>query len=41
MNTAKDKTADAVLRILGHVDPPEDLYSVLGSDSTTLSLPTT
>ncbi|BCW60288.1 MULTISPECIES: daptide-type RiPP biosynthesis methyltransferase [Micrococcaceae] len=31
MNTAKDKTADAVLRILGHMNPPEDLYSVSGS----------
>ncbi|SDW75314.1 Methyltransferase domain-containing protein [Arthrobacter sp. cf158] len=31
MNTATDKTADAILRVLGHVDPPEDLYSVSGS----------
>lgn len=31
MNTAPDETADAILRILGHVDPPEDLYSVSGS----------
>ncbi len=31
MNTAPDKTADAILRVLGHVDPPEDLYSTSGS----------
>ena len=31
MNIASDKTADAILRVLGHVDPPEDLYSVSGS----------
>ena len=31
MNTAPDETADAILRILGHVDPPEDLYSASGS----------
>ncbi|MEV7606777.1 class I SAM-dependent methyltransferase [Paenarthrobacter sp. NPDC089322] len=31
MNTTPDKTADAILRVLGHVDPPEDLYSVSGS----------
>jgi SAM-dependent methyltransferase len=31
MNPAPDKTADAILRVLGHLDPPEDLYSVSGS----------
>ncbi|MGR0160218.1 daptide-type RiPP biosynthesis methyltransferase [Paenarthrobacter nitroguajacolicus] len=31
MNNAPDKTADAILRILGHMDPPEDLYSAAGS----------
>lgn len=31
MKTAPDKTADAILRVLGHLDPPEDLYSVSGS----------
>ncbi|ABM07626.1 SAM-dependent methyltransferase [Pseudarthrobacter sp. PvP004] len=31
MNIAPDKTADAILRVLGHVDPPEDLYSASGS----------
>ncbi len=31
MNTALDETTDAILRILGHVDPPEDLYSASGS----------
>jgi SAM-dependent methyltransferase len=31
MKTARDKTADAILRVLGHVDPPEDLYSDSGS----------
>ncbi|WP_405473131.1 daptide-type RiPP biosynthesis methyltransferase [Paenarthrobacter ilicis] len=31
MKTAPDKTADAILRVLGHMDPPQDLYSVPGS----------
>ncbi|MCR1161681.1 class I SAM-dependent methyltransferase [Paenarthrobacter sp. UW852] len=31
MKTAPDKTADAILRVLGHLDPPEDLYSASGS----------
>lgn len=31
MNPAPDQTADAILRVLGHLDPPEDLYSVSGS----------
>lgn len=31
MNPVPDKTADAILRVLGHLDPPEDLYSVAGS----------
>ncbi len=31
MNPAPDKTADAILRVLGHLDAPEDLYSVSGS----------
>lgn len=31
MNPAPDKTADTILRVLGHLDPPEDLYSVPGS----------
>ena len=31
MNTPPDKSADAILRVLGHLDPPEDLYSVSGA----------
>ncbi|MET3367490.1 UNVERIFIED_CONTAM: SAM-dependent methyltransferase [Jeotgalibacillus campisalis] len=31
MNNEPDKTADAILRILGHLDPPEDMYSASGS----------
>ncbi|MGP0223287.1 daptide-type RiPP biosynthesis methyltransferase [Paenarthrobacter sp. NCHU4564] len=31
MKPTPDKTADAILRVLGHVDPPEDLYSASGS----------
>ena len=31
MNPAPDKAVDAILRVLGHLDPPEDLYSTLGS----------
>lgn len=31
MRTATDKTADDILRAIGHEDPPEDLYGIAGS----------